>query len=174
MSGLSRALYAMAVAFVAIPCLNRGGQSLAQPVARSGYCAAAFFYYGKGGPEPGHLDTMRTRLGSDRWRRPVKSQEELDEAIEKDRNLVVVTIEPKGEGISTVLFLRVSCREHPGRISRFKCEAESRVECLAEAVREKFPKALRDHDERCHRGRPCVVDSSDNVVPSSASSSARP
>ena len=169
-AGAIHALRASVIAVLAMLCLNPAGRCWAQVAIQIVYRPVAMFYHG-GTLDYGNLDTVRLgcekEFGKSRClSRTLANLQEVEVAIETDLHLVALIIEIDNSGPRTVVYLRVSCHEYKGRITRgLPCgPGESNEQCLDSAV-PYFRKALRDYDQLCQRGGvPCRADPSEHVV----------
>lgn len=132
------------------------------------YLLAAQSNYYKEPLPAGDLDSFRAgierRLGKQRCRVAYKSQAEIEQGIENDRNQEALYVEVRRSAVNLKVVLRAACQDHRGKIGEFTCDRASGGSCIENALKD-FPSDVSNHDESCHRGKPCRVDPSDNIVP---------
>jgi len=100
---------------------------------------------------------IQKQLGQPRCLVVSKSQAEIEKDIEKDGKAEALYIEVKLTQKKPRVVLWARWKEYEGKIAEFACDPATGERCVELALSD-FPTDISNHDEKCHRGKPCRVD----------------
>jgi len=103
------------------------------------------------------------KLGTERCRMASESQAEVEKSIESDGQQEALYVEMKLQGPKPKVTLWAEGKNHQAR-SRNSLRSHPGERCLEYAMRD-FPADISDHDQNCHGGKQCRVDTRQFIVP---------